>query len=236
MAKFKKVRQSSPSGVRRSGARSGPRSPSQQHNHPSYTEAPYPQYPHPGDIGNSQPQSWRSQQEQQGTMHQHNPYSYDSTRLNEYQNIPNFNDSPPMSGRSYSGNVRFGPNSSESTLIDESVSGYQTVLPEDSASNLVNRNYMDEKPYNQGGSNNNFLAVPEPQLRQRLPSYAPGRYPGGFDPNARYSSAVSVASSDREATSEAWIKRQRIKPGRAKTKKVKLTKGRFIAEFGKLGC
>ncbi|KAK9894719.1 glycosyltransferase family 2 protein [Cystobasidium minutum MCA 4210] len=42
---------------------------------------------------------------------------------------------------------------------------------------------------------------------------------------------MSVVSTDREATSDAWVRRQCIKPGRAKTKKVKLTKGRFIAEY-----
>jgi hypothetical protein len=98
----------------------------------------------------------------------------------------------------------------------------------DSASNY----YGDNEKLGPIASSASFLAVPE--LRQRQGgSVVPGG-PGGFlDAAARYSSAMSVASSDREATSEAWIKRQRIKPGRAKTKKVKLTKGRFITEFGK---
>jgi hypothetical protein len=71
-------------------------------------------------------------------------------------------------------------------------------------------------------------------IRQRMPSVmgSASDFLGGFDPDARFNSSMSVIS-DREATSEAWVKRQRIKPGRAKTKKVKLTKGRFIAEYGR---
>lgn len=73
------------------------------------------------------------------------------------------------------------------------------------------------------------------QLRQRMPSVmgSASDFLGRFDPNDRFSSSMSVVSSDREASSDAWVRRQRIKPGRAKTKKVKLTKGRFIAEYGK---
>lgn len=97
----------------------------------------------------------------------------------------------------------------------------------DSASNY----YADNEKLGPVGSSASFLTVPE--LRQRQGTSVMSGGIGGFDPNARLSSAMSVASSDREATSEAWIKRQRIKPGRAKTKKVKLTKGRFITEFGK---
>ena len=85
-----------------------------------------------------------------------------------------------------------------------------------------------------------FLSVPAPRRRQAAPSSSDdGSFIGGFgDPTARLSSALSVTSSasDREATSEAWIRRQRIKPGRAKTKKVKLTKGRFIADYGESSC
>lgn len=71
-------------------------------------------------------------------------------------------------------------------------------------------------------------------MRQRMPSVMGNAsdFLGGFDPDARFNSSMSVIS-DREATSEAWVNRQRIKPGRAKTKKVRLTKGRFIAEYGK---
>ena len=236
MAKFKKVRQSSPSGSRRNQTRGDIRTTSQHRHHPSRSADGFQHNSEPEDIGALQPHPWRSTQLQQENLnHQQNSYGYDTS--GGYQHNANAYDSLPASEHSYSNNsrVRFSPpdgyESSESTLIDESTSGYQTVLPEDSASNLINRNYHEEKPYYQANSSNTFLAVPE--LRQRQTSYvSPGKYPGGFNPNARYSSAVSVASSDREVTSEAWIKRQRIKPGRAKTKKVKLTKGRFIAEFG----
>lgn len=73
------------------------------------------------------------------------------------------------------------------------------------------------------------------QLRHRLPSVmgSASDFLGRFDPNDRFTSSMSVVSTDREATSDAWVRRQCIKPGRAKTKKVKLTKGRFIAEYGK---
>lgn len=129
-------------------------------------------------------------------------------------------------------------NASETTLTNGAFNDGSSFTggfpPSDEGSSLY-----DEKYGYSGGSAapaaNSFLAVPE--LRQRQMSTSSNglsAFIGGFgDPNAhRYSSAVSVASSDREATSEAWIRRQRIKPGRAKTKKVKLTKGRFIAEFG----
>lgn len=76
-------------------------------------------------------------------------------------------------------------------------------------------------------------AAYESDLRQRMPSVMGNAsdFLGTFDQDYRFNSSMSMIS-DREATSEAWIKRQRIKPGRAKTKKVKLTKGRFIAEYG----
>lgn len=72
------------------------------------------------------------------------------------------------------------------------------------------------------------------QLRQRMPSVigSASDFLGRFDPNGRFSSSMSTVSMDRDATSDAFFKRQRINPKRAKTKKVKLTKGRFIAEYG----
>ena len=141
-------------------------------------------------------------------------------------------DSPHSSVRSGSSSARhrLSPpyNGSEATLVAPSEEGSLLHMG-DSASNY----YGDNEKLGPIASSASFLAVPE--LRQRQGgSVVPGG-PGGFlDAAARYSSAMSVASSDREATSEAWIKRQRIKPGRAKTKKVKLTKGRFITEFGTL--
>lgn len=117
-------------------------------------------------------------------------------------------------GRAASGNnVTNFPNDSSSTLNDEKYGdfGNGDIVPAAS-----------------------FLSVPEP--RRRVKTSGDSDFIGGFgDPSSRLSSALSVtssSSSDREATSEAWIKRQRIKPGRAKTKKVKLTKGRFIADYG----
>ena len=117
---------------------------------------------------------------------------------------------------------------SDSTLVPDSASALQYG---DSASNY----YMDNEKLGPVGANTaSFLAVPD--LRQRqgdsVMAGGPGAFVGGFDPTSRFSSAHSVASTDREATSDAWIKRQKIKPGRAKTKRVKLTKGRFITEYG----
>lgn len=167
-------------------------------------------------------------------------------------------DSPTGSTGS-AGRVRWSPpvlqNSSETTLInnnadyDDAKSGYyaSTLMPDDSASNLIPRHGgLDEKSYNnpfyatqQNNNSVNFLAVPNaPGLRSRQGSladsvYGPGGFGGGFNPNARFSSAMSViSSSDQENTSDAWARRQKIKRGRAKTKKVKLTKGRFITEYG----
>ena len=143
-------------------------------------------------------------------------------------------DSPHSSIRSGSSSARhrLSPpyNGSEATLVAPS-DEVSLLQMGDSASNY----YGDNEKLGPVASSASFLAVPE--LRQRQASSVmpagPGGFIGGFGyPTGRYSSAMSVASSDREATSEAWIKRQRIKPGRAKTKKVKLTKGRFITEFG----
>lgn len=165
------------------------------------------------------------------------PQEYVDPNEERYQNLRNY-DSPNGSGK-----VRFSPpadgySSSQSTLIneyDDRQSGYHasTLLPEDSASNLNSNPYSYDG--NQAGGTG-FLSVPN--VRSRQPSFAgsglgPGGFSSGMDP--RYSSAISVASSDKEATSDAWVRRQRIKPGRAKTKKVKLTKGRFITEYGTLG-
>lgn len=138
---------------------------------------------------------------------------------------------------------------SDSTLVNEP-GPFDSVSQRGSDSTIGrgNRSAFDEKsvvgyapsiaPSNAGSKYNNpgFLAVPE--LRQRQPSIAGSTadFVGGFgfDPNGRFSSAMSVASSDREVSSDAWVRRQRIKPGRAKTKKVKLTKGRFITEYGEV--
>jgi hypothetical protein len=79
-----------------------------------------------------------------------------------------------------------------------------------------------------------------PDLRQRQPSIFAGNttdsFIGGFTDGslaAFSSAAASSISTGKEATSDAWVRRQKIKPGRVKTKRVKLTKGRFIAEYGK---
>lgn len=97
------------------------------------------------------------------------------------------------------------------------------------------RGYAPSAPPRGNSSNASFRqAASDSQFRQRMPSVmgSASEFLDGFDPDDRFSSSMSMVS-DREATSEAWFQRQRIKPGRAKTKKVKLTKGRFIAEYGK---
>lgn len=177
----------------------------------------------------------------QHAFHNGNADPYDSSN----PSLRRF-DSPPASVRSSSasslnpnGNQRlqqspmYGADSvygSESTLVPDNASSLQYG---DSASNY----YTDNEKLGPVGNSASFLAVPEMRHRQGASVMAggPGAFVGGFDPTERFSSVGSVASSDREATSEAWVKRQKIKPGRAKTKKVKLTKGRFIAEFGEFG-
>lgn len=162
-----------------------------------------------------------------------------TAQLAHIQPLPRYGHSPESGPQRYgsphssirsgssTGRHRLSPpyNGSEATLVApfDDVSLLQMG---DSASNY----YADNEKLGPVASSASFLTVPE--LRQRQGTSVMSGGVGGFDPFARHSSALSVASSDREATSEAWIKRQRIKPGRAKTKKVKLTKGRFITEFG----